>query len=42
MEKILIAEDVQKAAVKKHSEIDQYFCHLDKYILYFPDQKVIE
>ena len=24
-EKIFTAEDVQKAAIKKHSEIDQYF-----------------
>ena len=42
VEKIFTAEDVQKAAIKKHSEIDQYFCHLDEYILCFPDQKVIE
>ena len=41
-EKIFTAEDVQKAAIKKHSEIDQYFCHLDEYILCFPDQKVVE
>ena len=40
VEKIFTAEDVQKAAIKKHSEIDQYFCH--EYILCFPDQKVVE
>ena len=42
-EKIFTAEeDVQKAAIKKHSEIDQYFCNLGKYLLCFPDQKVLE
>ena len=38
----ICAEDVQKAATKKHFKIDQYFCHLDEYILCFPDQKVVE
>ena len=42
IEKIFTAEDVQKAAIKKHSEIDQYFWHLDEYILCFSDQKVVE
>ena len=42
VEKIFTAEDVQKAAIKKHSETDQYFCHLDEYVLCFPDQKVAE
>ena len=38
----ICAEDVQKTATKKHFKIDQYFCHLDEYILCFPDQKVVE
>ena len=42
VEKIFTAEDMQKAATKKHFKIDQYFCHLDEYILCFPDQKVVE
>ena len=25
-------EYLEKAAIKKHFEIDQYFCHLDEYI----------
>ena len=34
VEKIFTAEDVQKAAIKKYSEIDQYFCHLDMFYVF--------
>ena len=40
--KIFTVEGVQKAAMKKHSEIDQQFCDLDEYFFCFPHQKIVE
>ena len=35
------AENLCKAAVEKHSALDQYFCGLETYLLLYPDQKLV-
>ena len=33
--------EVVHAAVRKHADLDQFFCGSGDYVLYYPDQKIL-
>ena len=35
-------EEVLKTALNKHAENDQFFCSLEDFVFFYPNQKVVE